>query len=437
MKMRQALAPWPHHPRAALADHYLRVLGECETRSMTLLGPSGIGKTEFLTLDFLPLAIARGFRCVYADLAPRVASPVEWLATPPHHVACSSDAASPRETAQTITRLLLPSLLECVESKRPLMHIDSCSGASVSAIDTRLKDAIREAVGQADQPVMLVFDNVHVLDAVGRQAIGAELRGVPARSAAKLACVFAGSSREGLVSSRSEYADLCGVPGNRSGSPSSSRSGSRSGNPPRHDAGTHTGCGVFGGHKVLLPRLDDGFVQTVCRWSASRLGGAAPELAEARAAIRAVARSARLFRRAFAHVLSGDATQVLAAAESIRKSALDDARLSASVNKLSALQAVMLREVWLSGTELYASVRRDRYACVAGLPEVSKADVQGALKRLERRGLVYRPSDGPYALASTNLDFLFELDELQQSARRPLRRPAAFHVDPSPSWAEG
>jgi hypothetical protein len=134
-------------------------------------------------------------------------------------------------------------------------------------------------------------------------------------------------------------------------------------------------------------------------------------------------------------VLSGDATQVLAAAESIREQALDDARQSAQINRLSALQAVLLREVWLSGTELYASVRRDRYAGAAGLADVSKADVQGALKRLERRGLVYRHSDSPYALASTNLDFLFELDKLQQSARRPLREPVAFRVDPSPSWA--
>ena len=395
--MRQALAPWPHHPRAALADHYLRALGQCNTRSMTLLGPSGIGKTEFLTLDFLPLAIVRGFRCVYVDLASYSTGPLEWLAA--------------AQTSQTITRLLLPSLIEYVESQRQRMHIDSCSGSSVSTIDARLVDAIAEAAGQHEQAVMLVFDNVHVLDPVGRRAIGALLRNVPASAATRITSVFAGSSREGLAASGNDDADRCVASDIRSEE------------------------GSLGGCKVLLPRLGDGFVQTVCRWSACRLGGGAPELTEARAAGRAVARSASLFRRAFAHVLSGDATQVLTAAEAIRKTTLDDARLSAPINRLSALQAVLLREVWRSGTELYASVRRDGYARAAGLSEVSKADVQGALKRLERRGLVYRHSDSPYALASTNLDLLFELDQLQQSARQPLREPAAFHVDPSPLWA--
>jgi hypothetical protein len=334
----------------------------------------------------------------------------------------------------------LPSLIEHVELKRPLMHIDSCSGTSVSTIDVRLTDAIADALVQDDQPVMLVFDNVHVLDTAGRQAIGAVLRGVPARSAARLACIFSGSSREGLVSSCDEDADLCGAPGSGSAGYSGGHVyGHPDGYPDGHHSGRHAGSrsinSLLGERRILLPRLDDGFVQTVCRWSASRLGGTAPELTEARAAIRAVARSASLFRRAFAHVLSGDATQMLTAAESIRKTALDDAHQSAPINRLSALQAVLLREVWLSGTELYASVRRDRYASAAGLSEVSKADVQGALKRLERRGLVYRQSDSPYALASTNLDLLFELDQLQQSARRPLRRSAAFRVDPSPSWA--
>lgn len=400
MTTRQALAPWPHHPRTALADRYLRALGQNDTRSMTLLGPSGVGKTEFLTLDLLPLAMARGFQCVYADLASRSEGPVGWLVAPHPCVTCAGEAPSSGPPAPpAVSRLLLPSLIEHVESQRPPMHIDSCSEASVSTIDARLTNVIAEAVARNDRSVMLVFDNVHVLDASGRQAMNAMLRDVPARSAAQLACVYAGSSREGLASS-------CASLFNRS-----------------------TG-------NVLLPRLDDSFVQTVCRWSASRLGGSVPGLAKARAAIRAVAHSASLFRRAFAHVLSGDATQVLAAAESMRKQALDDARQSAPINRLNALQAVLLREVWLSGTELYAAVRRERYARAAGLSEVSKADVQGALKRLERRGLVYRDGSSPYALASTNLDLLFELDQLQQSARRPLRqrRPAAAHVDASPSW---
>jgi hypothetical protein len=415
--MRQALAPWPHHPRAALADQYLRALGQGETRSMTLLGPSGIGKTEFLTLDFLPLAITRGFRCVYADLASHATAPLEWLAAPHRHLACTADAIVARETTQSVTRLLLPSLMEYVESQRQRMHVDSCSASLVSKIDVRLVEAITEAAAQDEQPVMLVFDNVHVLDAAGRQALSTVLRTVSARAAARIHCVFAGSSREGLALPCHDDAHA-GSACNLSGT-----------------SGISSGHDGLGNYKVLLPRLGDGFVQTICRWSASRLGGTAPELGEARAASRAVARSANLFRRAFAQVLSGDATQVLAAAEAIRKAALDDARLSAPINRLSALQAVVLREVWLSGTELYASVRRDHYASAAGLPEVSKADVQGALKRLERRGLVYRHSDSPYALASTNLDLLFELDQLQQSARRPPREPVVSHVDPAPSWA--
>ncbi len=418
--MRQALAPWPHHPRAALADQYLRALGQCDTRSMTLLGPSGIGKTEFLTLDFLPLAITRGFRCVYADLASHATAPLEWLAAPHRHLACTADAAAMRETTQSVTRLLLPSLMEYVESQRQLMHVDSCSGSRVSTIDARLVEAIAEAAAQDEQPVMLVFDNVHVLDAAGRRALNAVLSKVPACAAARINCVFAGSAREGLALSCDDDAEARGA------CSLSGLSGT---------FGLSSGHGGLGSYKVLLPRLGDGFVQTICGWSASRLGGNAPELLEARAASRAVARSASLFRRAFAHVLSGDATQVLTAAEAIRKAALDDARLSAPINRLSALQAVVLREVWLSGTELYASVRRGHYASAAGLPEVSKADVQGALKRLERRGLVYRHSDSPYALASTNLDLLFELDQLQQSARRPLREPVVSHVDPAPSWA--
>ncbi len=59
-------------------------------------------------------------------------------------------------------------------------------------------------------------------------------------------------------------------------------------------------------------------------------------------------------------------------------------------------------------------------------PRFPRSTSRGGLKRLERHGLVFRDGDGLYRLASTNLDLLFELDQLEQNAMPMPSRDASL-----------
>jgi len=385
MTTRQAFPPWPHHPRRALAEDCLHRLSGSAMRSMLLAGPSGIGKTSFLTLDLLPLAIARGLRCDYFDLAGSFLSvePSEGPSAEPV-ITGQSDSDTTSFACDALRHhaasLLLPSRARTNEpaGTRPIDSADESFCASGSA----LKRQIDRLFDRDDAPLLLVFDNVDILSQSAQLKLRRYLDARSHGHSRGVACLFAGTSRDTgpLVS------------------PSFSDETSRS-------------------PVILLPALDDGFLSTIYRWIEARSNAIAFD--ELQHALRGVARSARLFRRALAQVLGGDAADLGTAVARSRAMALENAAAFANVGKLNPLQAVVLREVWQSGTELYSATRRSHFQSVANLDDVSKADVQGALKRLERLGLVCRNGHATYAIASLNVELLFELDRLE--------RPAAQH----------
>ena len=57
-----------YFPRTTLAQEYLNVFEDSESRAITLFGPRGIGKTSLLHNDLIPLAVKSARVPVYIDL---------------------------------------------------------------------------------------------------------------------------------------------------------------------------------------------------------------------------------------------------------------------------------------------------------------------------------------------------------------------------------
>lgn len=67
--MRAKLADFKgYFPRTTLAQEYLNVFDDRDSRAITLFGPRGIGKTSLLQNDLMPLAVKSGRVPVYIDL---------------------------------------------------------------------------------------------------------------------------------------------------------------------------------------------------------------------------------------------------------------------------------------------------------------------------------------------------------------------------------
>ncbi len=402
MTIRQALAPWPHYPRRQLASRYLATLRASASRSISVIGATGVGKTEFLRFDLMPLAIANGWRCVYVDLRKCLDRPFESLIAqldPEPAVRAKVLASRPHSC---VARLLAPSLLERLEWQPAASTEAHPADPAPREIERRLHHALQRLLNDDARRLLLIVDNIECVRTAVHQPVGDALKQVLARYDLRVSTIFASSSRIAFDASMQ----------NRSIAHAS-----------------------LGDERLTLPRIDEGFEHAIGKWAASRAGGIEPDLNEMRSAMRALARSPRLFRSAVALILAGEATHIGDAAAQVRANAVNGIGLLAPIGKLTALQAVLLREVWCSGEALYAMSHRARYASATGVTEVSKVDVQGGLKRLERLGLVFRDDDGLYRLASTNLDALFELDQIEQNSHptRLSERPTRTTPSDTPS----
>lgn len=378
--MATAPASWPHYRRPRLAQKQLHDILDFGVRALTLFGPRGTGKTEFLKQDLMPLAAKAGFRCAYVDLW-LVADPRESIIEQLQPGGVTAPVGRTRTLGGDVSRILTPSLGE-LRVGADMFGTKLEVGAKAkererhASTDRRLVDAFKTFLKRDKKPILLILDEVQTLASPRHESVIKTVRSILQANDARVARIFTGSSRNGL---------------------------------DRLFRREHAALFQQGGDRINLPPLDRGFVELICDWYAKRTGGHTIDVDAAYRALHALGYSGRTFRVAVERVLLGTSRNITDAAKAVQDAQSTSPQLLAALSKLSPLQAAVLREVWVTGSELYSEASRAGYAALIGADSVSKAEVQAALKRLERMELVYRDG-GEWAIESPELDLLLELD---------------------------
>jgi uncharacterized protein len=372
------LPEWPHFARPQLAERYLAPVLQFGVRAVTLFAGRGIGKTAFIQQDLLPLARAQGFVCAYVDLWDCPEGPAAGIAR-------ALEAAAKGKTSKLAARAkrLLPGILGELGAEVSALGQGAAVRVSLKAKQEardaeqgeRMLDAFDALVAAAaKRQIMLVLDEAQTLAAPKHEALVRALRACFQRHDERIVRVFTGSSRMGLERMfRRSRAALFGQ----------------------------------GGQVETFPPLGEAFVRAIAGWFAERTGGA--ELGE-REAIKGFAKlhySARLFRTAVESVLVGRAPNIASACQALVRDLLHDDVLKTRLSTLTDLQQLVLRLVWEEGRDLFGERNLDRLARTLGR-KIAPAQVQTALKRLERLELIYRQEHGEYRIELPELEVMLE-----------------------------
>jgi hypothetical protein len=183
-----------YFPRATLAQEYLNVFDESDSRAITLFGPRGIGKTSLLQNDLIPLAVKSGRVPVYIDL---------WSArSDPGSVIADRLRAETQKLWGAITgkkeisgaSFGIGGVTVGAQVNRPAVQEPDGAERRISCWMSRLA----EAAGK--RKILLLLDEVQSL---GRAAngvdIAASLRAGMQTNFGRYEAVFTGSSRDQLA----------------------------------------------------------------------------------------------------------------------------------------------------------------------------------------------------------------------------------------------
>jgi predicted transcriptional regulator len=385
--------------RPALAQRYLQPAAEFGVRSLTLFAARGIGKTEFLKRDLIPLARERDFACVYADVWEMSEGPSIAIARALEQWNKQEEARGTAERLAERARALLGTPITHARGEIDLLghkasveaNFESARPRAGEQDTERLISAFRAFLKKVRRkPVLLVIDEAQTLSSPRFEPLVKTLRAIFEAHDEQIVRMYTGSSRMGLDRMfRRSHAPLFGQ----------------------------------GGTMGAFPPLDRDFIRQICDWFSQRTGGA--DLGEKAAwqGFQRLQHSARLFRSAVESVLIGQSTHIEAACERVRFDLLDDERLKGKLAALSPLQWDVLHSVWRHGTDLYSAVNLKRLTQKIG-EEVDMAKVQSALQRLERMELIYRIAHGEYRIELPELELVLEdLSDLTAKAEKS-RGPA-------------
>ena len=375
------LPTWPHVPRHRLAQQYLAPVLEFGVRAITLFGGRGIGKTAFICKDLIPLAQQRGFLCVYVDLWECPEGPAIGIARALETAAIQDKSTKTGALARTAKRLLPASLsdvstdVEFMGQKAALKLGFKSNDRSPPVDGARLLGSFESLVKTAGKrQILLVLDEAQTLASPSHEALVKALRACFQRYDAQIVRVFTGSSRMGLERMfRRSRAPLFGQ----------------------------------GGNVETFPPLGKEFVTEIVTWFAQRTGGA--ELGEqaAGAGFAKLRYSARLFRAAVETLLIGRASTITVACHRVMHDLVEDHELKSRLGTLTDLQWAVLKVVWQQGTDLFGARTLTRISKQLGR-QVDPAQIQTALKRLERLELIYRLEHGEYRIELSELELILE-----------------------------
>jgi len=382
-KKAATLPVWPHVPRPALAQRYLRPAMEFGVRAMTLFAPRGIGKTEFLRRDLIPLAREHNFLCIHCDLWASSEGPMSAIARALESSDTDNESLGGTERLVRRAQELLKTPITktraefqllghkaAVEAAFPEPKADS-SGDEAERLMRAFKSMVKRA---RRRPVLLVIDEAQTLAMSKAEPLVRTLRSLFEAHSDEVTRMFTGSSRLGLERMfRRSRAPLFGQ----------------------------------GGNLDAFPPLERDFIRAIAEWFNERTGGAVLGEAAAWAAFERLHRSARLFRSAVEAVLVGQAPNIAAASELARYQLVTDESLKLKLTSLSPLQSLILQAVWRLGTNLYSSANIKALGRVLGR-QVEAGEVQAALQRLERLELIDRIEHGAYEIEMPELALLFE-----------------------------
>ena len=375
------LPTWPHVPRQALAEQYLAPVLEFGVRAVTLFAGRGIGKTAFILQDLIPLAQSRGFLCVYVDLWECPEGPAAGIALALESAAALGKSTKIAALTRTARRLLPTSVsdvgadIEMFGQKASLKFGLKSDERTKAQQGERLIGGFERLMKVAGKrQVLLLLDEAQTLASPSHEALIKTLRAAFQRYDVQLVRVFTGSSRMGLERMfRRSRAPLFGQ----------------------------------GGNVDTFPPLGKAFVAEIAAWFAQRTGGA--ELGEraASAGFTKLGHSARLFRSAVEGVLVGRAPNITVACHQVMNDLVEDHELKTRLAGLTDLQWAVLRLVWAQGTELFSSGTLTRLSSQLA-KTVEPAQIQTALKRLERLELIYRLEHGEYRIELSELELILE-----------------------------
>jgi uncharacterized protein len=182
--------------RPKLAASYIEMLLSQPGRPLALFGSRRIGKTYFLLNDLAPVATARDFVVIYADLWLQKLTPVN---------------AINYALQNALDELSIPQTAAAKAAKTPIKKV-GLFGAALDFGDPpaerelstdpqlALDSLIVRLHKKAKKPILLLIDEVQQLGEVanGADAIGA-LRAILTSRRAIVSAVFTGSSQEGLA----------------------------------------------------------------------------------------------------------------------------------------------------------------------------------------------------------------------------------------------
>ena len=385
------LSAWPHYARSALAELHLQQI-RLGIRTFTLFAPRGFGKTEFIKRDLMPAAAKAGLRGVYIDLWLVDSDPVESLIQqlqPESVTAVSSATRFPR--LKRVVMRLRPAgrgeakIKASVLGQSIEIGLQKSAPTSANRVEALLQ-AIASCLDQDDRPILLVLDEVQTLASPKYDSIVKTLRSIFQAHDSRVVRIFTGSSRSGL---------------------------------DRLFRRNKAALFQQGGADIVLPPLDQGFVELIAQWCSRQTGGRLViGLDDGYRVLRQLGHSARLFRRAIEQVLIGGASNLTDAAGNVQNADLVDPLLTLKLRGLTDLQRVLLHAIWQSGQDVYSGDSRVAYAAALHVATISPSEVQGAIRRLERLELIYRTSTGRYAIEPPELDLLIERNSLRLVAEK-------------------
>lgn len=378
-------SPWPHRHRAWLAELYLHTLFASRERACTLTGPRGCGKTAFAKHDLLPFASTHGIDTHYVSFG-KASTGAPYASTGDGTSMTTAGKPVPAST----TSILLGSLGHREPHGSTVDRVlDQAPFAGLSHVIGALSECLAAAPRRA---ILIVFDDVEHLSAGEWMTLASFLSVQSAMRASPTWRVFMTSSRL-----------------------------------PWQSSGTLPSSVDTLGRIESLPHLGEDFLHAAAQWVASRANGHDMPIEALRTTWSAVGRSPQLFRDTVTRLTCGDAPSLAAAERDVRRWAIARHYTESGLGRLSDLQAAVLRAVWRSGAELYVADRRAAYAHAIGVEHVSKTEVQGAIKRLERLAFVHRDPSGRYVLNSTSIDALFGLDAIERHDQARLLALSARH----------
>jgi hypothetical protein len=374
-----AIDPW-HYPRETLADRHLALIAGGLANALVLFGPRRTGKTEFLLQDLAPAAERAGHRVVYASFWQSPLSPAGVLL---HALESARGRGSLAERLRTLAGNLAPRLriagnLAGAEAEAEI-DLTALSGPAPSDI-LLVIDTLLGRLARPGKPAILLLDEVQELaaDAANRPLVAALRTGLDRRRDG-LATVFTGSSRDGLAAmfSRREA-------------------------PFFHFATS-----------IDLPPLDDGFVDHLLAAFAAATGAVLDREA-ALATFAALHRNPFFFRKLLELLLSRSRRDIKAALGEVQARLSEELGYDRQWLGLSALQRAVLHALAggsgeMAATRPFAAGTRAAMGAVLGTEPPSTPQVQAAIRRLVRLGLVSR--------ADRASDYAFEDPEFARWVR--------------------